>query len=177
MVPSFFTGFGVFPAIPLGKHPLPAPIGGGVRILARNSIRQVNPAPAVVQIVPMDDSHVGKVLTEHWDYGLRQHRHAVFTALPVTNQNFALVEIDILNTQRQALRQAKPTAVENCCCQFYVTRQVVKQCFRFPDGQDHRKANRFARTHNATEITNLSPRHIAKKETKAQPAPGFLSMR
>ena len=54
--------------------------------------------------------HIGEVLLEERDYGLRlQHGDTILSALSIANQHFAFLEVDILNAQRQTLRKAKST--------------------------------------------------------------------
>jgi hypothetical protein len=54
MMAPLFLCFPIFSAAFLRKDPLPAPICGGVGVFSVKSIRHLNPAPAVSQVLFMD---------------------------------------------------------------------------------------------------------------------------
>lgn len=51
MMASLLPGFGLFPVVLLGKHPLPSPIPWCLGILAIESLRQQDAAPSVGHIL------------------------------------------------------------------------------------------------------------------------------
>src|SRR5207244_11777060 len=94
------------------KHPLPGPLAAGVRILASQRPRQLDPAcalPEVEVVLLLDDVQMPGQLDA--DDG-RKRRGPVFVAFAGADDDLIAPEIDILHSEPSALQEAQARAVQ-----------------------------------------------------------------
>ena len=60
----FLPGLPVLPPVALRKHPLPSPVGRGVRVLSIKSVRQLYTTPPLFEILPVQVPYVDEVFTQ-----------------------------------------------------------------------------------------------------------------
>jgi len=95
-----------------GKHKLPAPLCGGVGILAIQGKRQNDPSHTGGKIPFVLSSDLPQVSLEPLFDGIRQHRPPVFLAVSPSNDNFMPVKVEVLYSKLQTLLQPQPGTIE-----------------------------------------------------------------
>src|SRR5437867_7736212 len=112
MVTATLAGLGVHVKTRGRKYPLPPQFAPGVRVLAYQRARQLDPGRAAPEIGlvrfsdALDVTHQGR-----FDRG-GEHRHPVLPSLAVADHDLVCCEIDVLYTQAAALEQTQPGTVE-----------------------------------------------------------------
>ena len=94
----------------------------------------------------------------------RQHRHPIALALPVSDQNGRLLEVDVLHAQRAAFNQSPPTPVHQLRHQPADARQVLEHLAHLLAGQHHGETRRPLRAHHRAEVVQPSAQHLALQE-------------
>jgi len=158
----------------------PARIRRGV--LTLQGIRQVNGRFAPPQIVVEDLPSPQQVSTEIRHPRIRQHRDTIFGLLALTNQDLALLEIQILHAQADPLHQAHPCAGASLCRKAdgrasHGPRPSAPAPSALLDGSASPTSAAMARLaprHRATEARRPTP---CGQETTAPIRPGFASPR
>lgn len=110
MMASLLAGLGMFPAVLLGKHPLPPPIPGRIGILAVESLRQQDAAPPVSHILFVNGLHPSEVLLKRGLERLWKHRDPVLGSFSVSDEYLLAGEVNVLHAQPQAFYQAQSRA-------------------------------------------------------------------
>ncbi len=106
------VGPGVSAARASGEDVLPAPVGGGIRVLARQGRREVDPAEAVGDVLIVEIADVVEVVLEPLTAGVGEECRSVFVTLAVADGDVAEVEIDVLDAEAEALKDPHSGAVE-----------------------------------------------------------------
>lgn len=99
MMASLLAGLGLFPAVLLGKHPLPPPIPWRLGILAIESLRQQDAAPSVGHILFVNGLDPLEVLLKGPVKRLGQHCDPIFRALAVADEYLFAGTIKVLHPQ------------------------------------------------------------------------------
>jgi len=117
MVPADHAGAWIGGKLVRRKHKLPAPLVRRARILARKGIGKLHVAVACGQVGFVHGFRQCELPLQRLDAGCGQHRDPVLRALPVAHQDLAIVEVDVLDPEFEALGQAQPGAVQQACHQ------------------------------------------------------------
>ena len=91
---------------------LPYPLPIGERVLAGQGEGKVDLAVAIGEVAFMNPADPGQVMLQGTDERVGQHSNPIFEALAIADDDLTLVELDVFDTQAEALHQAQPTAVE-----------------------------------------------------------------
>src|SRR5437867_11697626 len=86
-----------------GKDVLPNPMFVGIRQLAFQGVRQSNAAKSFLQVLLMQELHSQQVLSQWFLQSRRQWRHPILGSLAVPDPNLVVREIDVFDSQAQAL--------------------------------------------------------------------------
>ena len=95
-----------------GEDVLPAPVGGGFGVLAVEGCREVDAAEAVGDVLVVELTDVDEVVSESLAAGIGEEGGSVFVTLAVADGDVAEVEVDVLDSESEALEDAHPGAVE-----------------------------------------------------------------
>lgn len=98
---------GVFPAPFLGKHPLPGPFKGSIRVFPLEGVGHGNRAPSIRHILFVGMLYQGKVLLQGVLEGPREHGDPVLSSLTVADQYLVSGKIDVLHAKREAFGEPK----------------------------------------------------------------------
>jgi len=96
-----------------GEHPLPGPLAAGVRVLARESRRQLHPPRAVPKIVFVLLFHALDVPGQLCLHGRRAHRHPILVPFPAADDELIPTEVDILHAQVGAFEQPQAGTIKD----------------------------------------------------------------
>ena len=80
-----------------GEDPLPPPVPAGVRVLARQRVGQLDPAGAVPEVSLVLLASALEVGDQRGRDRGRQHRHPIFAALAVADDDLVRREVDVLH--------------------------------------------------------------------------------
>ena len=94
------------------KDPLPAPLLAGIRVLSFECIRKRHSAQAAIQVTLMLLLYNFKMFRQCFLHRRRKHGMAVFIAFTGTHENLIAGEIDIFDSQLQALHQSQARSVQ-----------------------------------------------------------------
>ena len=91
---------------------LPSPILVGVRVLARQGVREIHLPITLLQIPLMDHLHAYKVILQGLNELLRERRDTVLISLAVAHREGLHLQIDVLDPESEALCDAQARAVQ-----------------------------------------------------------------
>ena len=95
-----------------GKHPLPAPLPVGVRVLPgrfwKGGVRQRRPAHAPLQIRFVLLAYLPEVVLERLLQGVRQHRQPILLTLTVTNHHLTTAKVEVFHPQLEPSSSLSP---------------------------------------------------------------------
>ena len=94
------------------EHVLPAPVGGGVWVLAVQGGGEMDAAEAIGDVLFVEFANVNEVVPEPVTAGVGEEGAAIFVALAVSDGDVPEVEVDILNSELEALEDAHAGAIE-----------------------------------------------------------------
>jgi hypothetical protein len=146
-----------------GEYPLPNPLSPRIRVLARERVRKLDPAGAVPQIAPMLFTSLSEVAAQVAFDCRWQHRHPI-VALGATDDNLIGGEVDVLDAEATALKQAQSGAIEERGHQARHAFQLPQDCQHFVTRQNHRQPLRAFRAHDAIEPGDLQLEHVPIEE-------------
>jgi hypothetical protein len=112
MVAAALTG-GPVEVVPRGwEDPLPGPVTAGVRVLAGQGPGQLDPAGATSHVGLVLPLHALEMVTERALGDGGENGHAILGAFPVTDDDLARGEVDVLDSEAAAFQQAKTGPVQ-----------------------------------------------------------------
>ena len=91
---------------------LPDPLPISQWVLASQGVRQVDLAGSGGKVAFVNTAGPGQVMLQRINEGVGQHGNPIFKALAIPHDDLTLIELDVFDTQAEALHQAQPTAVE-----------------------------------------------------------------
>ena len=139
MMPAFFAGLGVPPAMFLRKDPLPAPVWRRIGVFPIESVRKWHSTPPIRHILLVNGLDLLEVVLEQGLGRFGQHRDPVLGAFAAANQNLVPSKVDILHSQAQPFHQPKTRAVHD-----RGTRTSAAHClpiYRLRQGSPSRRSN------------------------------------
>lgn len=90
---ALLAGAWVLPALLLREDPLPAPVGRGIRVLARECLRQLHTASTFGEVALVDGSRAAQPVVERRLQHARQRGNAVLVVLTVADDDLAAREL------------------------------------------------------------------------------------
>ena len=95
-----------------GKDVLPTPVGGGVGVLSVKGLGEVHSAEAVGEVALVDIFHLHEMVLETLTTGFGEEGGSVFVALAVADGDVSEVEVEVLDSESEALEDPHPGAVK-----------------------------------------------------------------
>jgi hypothetical protein len=138
VMPAFCAGAWVNRASASGKDILPAPRTACRGVFSFKRKRQIDHAEAFREVLLVQDLHLLQLPFQGLCKGLRQHRHAIFLALPIADEGLTIFQVDILDAQSDAFHQVQARAVEQARHQPVLAVDMRQHCPDLGRGEDHR---------------------------------------
>ena len=91
---------------------MPGELELGVGVLPVNGAGQLDPAPALGEVIGVDLPDLADVGQEGSLEGGRQHGDTILTALAVSDKDHAFLEVDILDAELKAFVQTQAGAIQ-----------------------------------------------------------------
>jgi hypothetical protein len=172
VVPSHLSGARIDRQRAGGEYVLPSPAPSGRGVLPGIRTRKVHLSSSLpdVPVVAMPDTREVRVERRH--ELSREHRDAVFLALPLTDRDLVELEVEILHPQPQRLQQAQPGSVQKPGHQTMITAELRQNRLYLGPRQDHRHPPRTTRTHDLPERLQLHLENDPVQEEESRRWPG-----
>ena len=135
VVAALLPGPSILPATLLGEDPLPTPLGGRVRVLAVEGVRQEHAPPAGREVALVEPLDPWEVTAERSIDRIREHRHPVPSPLAVAHRDLAPRELKVFHAEVEALHETQPRTVQQGDDQPLVSGQTVEDRPRLFPGQ------------------------------------------
>jgi len=120
---------------------LPTPLATCIGILSSKGVRQIHVTETVGKILPMNFRNLDQMQRQRSRESIRQHRHSIFGAFAVANDDFATGEIDILHAKAHRFQNPHARAIEQAADETVNAVEISKHSLNFVRRQDHRKAD------------------------------------
>ena len=134
-------------------------------VLSRQRVRQIDARLAGPQIILEDEFPPLQVLAQVSAYSLGQHRHPVFGALAVTDEDFTLSKIDVLHPQaNHTSHQAHSGAVQQTRKEAVDPVHPLQHALNFAASEDNRQALWAFGSHQRVKPGQLDTEHLTVKE-------------
>ena len=154
---------------------LPGPFTGGVGVFLFEGIGQVDGPVTTLDILLVDLLHAGKMFLEGDNQDLGEHGHAIFFAFAIADNETALFEIDVLDSQANTFNETQTGAIENFCHELVNSGEGIDNTQSFCFGKDGGEALRLLGSHGGDVLKGLAKNFAIEKENSAQglvpPAP------
>lgn len=164
VMPSLFTGLLVPPAVFLWEDPLPAPVSGGIGILALLGVGHLNTAPALGQVLLVNPFDLLEVFLERGLERFGQHRYAILCAIAVAGKDLVAGEVYVLRSEAEAFHQAKTCAIVQRGHEPLLAGQIHQHRFHILPRHDHWKARGLARADELAQLAHFATNHMAIQE-------------
>jgi len=154
------------------EEPVPRPLQAGVRVLAREGVRQMDSRPAVPPVGLPESAGVLELPGERRTEVCREHGAAILVALAGSHGQFPAIEIDILHAQPKRFEQAQARAVEQLRCDSWLAGELGEQAADFLAGENDRQALRAACAGRRRKRAGIDSEYLA--EEKEQRGEGLV---
>ncbi len=122
------------------EEELPAPLAGGVGVLAQQGFREMDIARADGQILQVFLAGGIKVISQCGFQGPGQRYHAVLAVLTVVDGDGSLAEVEILDPQGEAFHEPQAGAIHDEGGEFPDAVQMGEDRTHLVTGHDHGRA-------------------------------------
>ena len=112
MVTAMHAGPRIGGDSPGGEHILPDPLASGARVLAFESFGEVDGPKPGGQVLLVAMSHLTDMVREGFHEAMGQDGEAVLASLAISHDDLAQAEVDVLDAQANAFREAETASVE-----------------------------------------------------------------
>ena len=136
VMPANLAGARVSGPMTSGEDVLPSPILVGVRVLAGQGVREIHLPITFLQILPMNHLHTYKVLFQGLYELLGEGRDTVLVSLAVAHREGLHLQVHVLDTESEALRDAQARAVQKLDDELMHSGQPCDHASRLLAGQD-----------------------------------------
>lgn len=158
---ALLASCGVSPSSVLWENPLPAPIGGSGHKLAVKGPGKGDAAEAVGDIGLMKGLDGRKMRDERGFERFGQHRHAVFRALSVSNEDFVEAEIDVLHAKTETLGETESGPVHDSRGEEFFVLKMEQDEADFLAAQDDGEMDRLLRANDVSKGSDVALEHVS----------------
>jgi hypothetical protein len=116
----------------------------------------------------MDLTRTLNLFPQRFDQAVRKHCDPVFPALSVPNQDMAIPEVDILDTQPQAFHQPHASSVQEAGHQPIRSLKAGKQLINLFPGEDNGQTFRALRPYQPVEPRQVHSENVFVKEQQGR---------
>ena len=125
------------------KDELPSPFFAGIGVFALQGKRQIDGVAAFVQVFLMQLFDAKQMSLQKRVELVGEHRHAIFHAFAVADDDLALFKVQIFDAQADAFHDAQPAAIEQLRHELVFARQLTQKGLDFGLGEHDRKVMRL----------------------------------
>src|SRR3990172_2304760 len=115
---------------------LPYPLLIGERVLAGQGEGKMDLAVTVGEVAFVDSADPGHVMLQRTDEGIWENGETILEALAIPDDDLTPVELDVFDTQPEALHQAEPASVEQFSHELVCARHAFQDLVYFLATQD-----------------------------------------
>lgn len=164
VVTTPFAGLSVPVLASRWERPLPGPLGAGCGVLFRQGGREGDPAGSGRAVPVVDGLGCAKLVREGVHELLGEYGSAVVAAVGVAHEDFALFEIQVLDSQAESLEQPQASAVEERGGQARRAMHAGKDRGDFGTGENDGDTDRAARAWHTVQCAERAPENIDIEE-------------
>lgn len=148
------------------EHPLPGPIGGGRGLFVFDAVGKEDRSSTRkgFEFVVLFESC--DMRRQQTDEAGGQHGSSILPSLALADQDFSAVEVDVLNSELQALKQAQAGAVHQRGGEIGQASQVLKDEGDFGAGEDHGNADSAFGADEVGKVRDITADDVSVQEEK-----------
>ena len=159
VVPSLFAGVWVDVITLGGKHILPGPFDAGLGVLAGQCAWQVDAGVVRGQVDVVPPAALIQQVGQRLDQAVGQHGHAVLVALAAAHDDAPAFQVQVFDSQAQALHQPQAGTVQQVQHQAGRAAGGRKNGGGFGGRQHFRQPPRLFRPHDVVDPPDLNAEH------------------